>query len=37
MSYGEIRVIFRIVDKDRNNKIDGMEWHNFYNIFVDHF
>jgi Ca2+-binding EF-hand superfamily protein len=37
MTHGELRAIFRVVDKNDDNKIHGNEWFNFHRIFVEPF
>jgi hypothetical protein len=34
MSHAEIKHIFKIADKDKNNKVDEEEWHFFHEFFV---
>ena len=34
MTHGEIRAIFKVTDKNNDNKIDGNEWNAFHTIFV---
>lgn len=37
MTEYEVNNLFRLVDVDKNNRVDDSEWNSFYNIFLSEF